>query len=109
MENRNNQAAFDFLAASYAREAFLQAQFNNRVNAYIGRGFSSAEANRIVRTWYLAYRPVLLLTWAWVAGALGWLAAMIVTLRGGVSPTEALVDRSGQGFDFFVRFGLAGS
>jgi hypothetical protein len=70
-----------FLVAGYmAAQAYAQSQYNNRLNAYVARGFSINQAHAIVRTWYAAYEAPYWSTGGWCLAAVCWVvfAALMV-------------------------------
>ena len=80
-----------FLVAGYlAAQAYAQSQFNNRVNAYVARGFGINEAHGIVRTWYAAYEPPRWSTGGWCAAAVAWVLLIVMMISGSGDTAESV-------------------
>lgn len=80
-----------FLVAGYmAAQAYAQSQYNNRVNAYVARGFSINQVNAIVRTWYDAYEPPHWSTGGWCAAAVVWVLLIIMMISGSGDTGESV-------------------
>lgn len=82
-----------FLVAGYmAAQAYAQSQFNNRVNAYVARGFGINEANAIVRTWYAAYEPPHWSTGGWSLAAICWVVFGVLMVSTAIQAGDGIGD-----------------
>jgi hypothetical protein len=77
-DNDFDHDAMFLVAGVLAAQAYAQSQYNNRVNAYVARGFGINEANAIVRTWYTAYEPPRWSTGGWTLAAIGWAGCTVL-------------------------------